>query len=461
MRSWEQATWQTGQQEQAVMARVGRIVAQRAAGLTGSGDRILALAGRGHNGDDVRMALPHLAGRDVDLLNVNDPARQLPELARALEQQPQLIIDGLFGIGLNRPLDKDWKAFIGRINQAEVPVLAVDAPSGLNCDSGEPEGAAIVAAVTLTLGAVKRGLLASPAVPHVGRLELAGDIGLCACPIESDLQWIEPADFAGFPPRRQPDAHKGDFGHLVIIAGSLGFHGAAVLAARGAQAAQPGLISVITTDEAYVPVAAQLQSAMVRPWTSDFELPDKATAVLFGPGLADATVPTGLRKLAVRCWGEFPGPVVADASGLEWIAGNQSNSKGLRVVTPHPGEAARLLNTSSRQVQADRVAGARKLAESFGGAWVVLKGHQTLVGGVAGPMFVNSSGNARLAQGGSGDVLAGFLAGWLAQPTLQRDASQAIRYAVWRHGYAGESAEWSGLIDELPRALVKPFAVRG
>jgi hydroxyethylthiazole kinase-like uncharacterized protein yjeF len=455
MRSWEQATWQTGIAEQTVIARVGEIVARRALAMSNDSALCLALAGKGHNGDDVRLSVPHLTGRDVQLLEIADPSRQLPELARALERRPALIIDGLFGIGLNRPLDEDWKAFIDRINRSQVPVLAVDCPSGLNCETGKTEGAAIVAQVTLTLGAVKRGLIATSAAPYVGRLELASEIGLVPCPVETDLQWTVPDDFAGLPPPRKRDAHKGAFGHLVIVAGSLGYHGAAVLAARGAQAAQPGLITVVTTDEAFPPVAAQLQSAMVRPWTADWEPPEKTTAVLFGPGLADPTVPTGLRKQMVHLWQEFDGAIVADASGIDWLAGAGLHSRAPRVITPHPGEAAKLLNTDTKGIQADRVAAVRKLSTRVGGALVVLKGYQTLVGGEDGPVHVNNTGGPLLGQGGSGDVLAGYLAGLLAQPAMSRDPVRTTRHAVWRHGLAGEAERWNGMIDELPVQLAQ------
>ncbi len=453
MRALEQATWQAGEREEAVIARVGQFVAERARRLTRAGDQLLLLAGKGHNGDDVRQARPHLKDRLVELLEITDPVQGLPQLARALETRPALVIDGLFGIGLNRPLDDGWKRIINGLNQAKVRVLAVDTPSGLNCDTGRPEGAAINADFTLTLGAVKRGLVQPFATEFVGRLELAPDIGLIECPLTSDLSWSHAEDFVGFPPARRRDSHKGSFGHVVILAGSLGYHGAAVLAARGAQASRPGLITVVTTDETYFPVAAQLKSTMVRPWTADWELPDRTTAILFGPGLAAASVPTGLRKQTLHFWHQFPGAVVADASGLDWLVPANLPAPGIRVITPHPGEAARLLDAQTAQVQADRLAVVRQLSERYGGCHVTLKGHQTLIGRAVGEVFVNSTGGPWLAQGGSGDVLAGYLAGLLAQPSLQADPMLTLRYAVWRHGLAGESPNWTGLIDDLPVEL--------
>jgi len=152
------------------------------------------------------------------------------------------------------------------VNQSKIPVLAVDVPSGLNADTGEVYGAAVEAAVTLTVGAPKIGMLAPGAWPFVGRLEVATDVGLVPCPppaSRDELHWTLPEDFAGFPPRRAVAAHKGSFGHLAIVAGSFGFHGAAVLAARGAQRAQPGLITLFTQEDVYHPIASQLQSVMV------------------------------------------------------------------------------------------------------------------------------------------------------------------------------------------------------
>src|SRR2546426_9708724 len=162
--------------------------------------------------------------------------------------RPTLIVDGLFGIGLNRPLEGVWVRLIEKVNRSQIPVLAIDVPSGLNADTGEPEGAAIRAAITLTLAAPKKGLLASAAWPFVGRLEVAPDIGLVPCPHEGEMLWTVAEDFLGYPPARPVDGHKGTFGHIVIFAGSLGYHGAAVLAANGATRAQPGLFSLFVSE---------------------------------------------------------------------------------------------------------------------------------------------------------------------------------------------------------------------
>jgi len=244
---------------------------------------------------------------------------------------------------------------------------------------------------------------------------------------------------------------------LVIVAGSPGYHGAAVLAARGAMAAHPGLITVVTPRESYLPIAAQMQSVMVRSWESEWVPPARSTAVVFGPGLADSALSPVLRGQMVKIWEEFEGAVVVDASGLDWLELRNREWPGPRVITPHPGEAARLLNIDTQAVQADRVAGLRRLTGELAGVVVVLKGYQTLVGQGGGRVYVNSTGGPMLGQGGSGDVLAGFAGGLLAQPALHSDPLNTMRYAVWRHGLAGESPQWNGLIDDLPAELAGPW----
>jgi NAD(P)H-hydrate epimerase len=473
MREWESANWAAGRTEMEIIRRVGAVLARRALELTRPDDAILILAGKGHNGDDARAARDFLNDRRVEVLDVVAPESNLPELEPALSQKPALIIDGLFGIGLNRPLAGDWKKYIETVNRSGIPILAVDVPSGLNADTGEPTtpGAAIEAAVTLTIGAPKTGLLAPNASAFVGRLEVADDVGLTSCPQSSGLNWTLPEDFRNFPPRRSVSGHKGVFGHLAIIAGSLGFHGAAVLAASAAQRAQPGLITLFTQESVYHPIAAQLQAVMVNLWTPELKLPDSTSAVLMGPGLAAPGLAGAMSLAARRIWRDSLLPVIADASSLDWLPMGPSAKNAIRVLTPHPGEAARLLNTTQQQVQENRPHTVREISRRFGNCWVVLKGNQTLVGRSAslrsdgasspqeGEIFVNPSGNPHLAQGGSGDVLAGYLAGLVAQRPLQADVGKLIRYAVWQHGAAADQlqatqANWiiEDLIGELGNA---------
>jgi ADP-dependent NAD(P)H-hydrate dehydratase / NAD(P)H-hydrate epimerase len=456
MRDWEQATWAAGQTEAEVIRRVGQCVARRALRLTQPKDLILILAGKGHNGEDARCTREHLADRRVEVLDVTEPAADLPKLDALLALRPALVVDGLFGIGLNRPLGPEWVSLIERINAARLPVLAVDLPSGLNADTGEPQGAAIQASVTLTVGAPKTGLLQEAAWPFVGRLEVAAEVGLAPCPKQGEVQWTLPEDFTGYPPPRPAATHKGSYGHLTIVAGSLGYHGAAVLASRGAQRAQPGLITLHTLEAVYHAVAPQLAAVMVSPWLPDGKLLSPHDTILIGPGLAAADLPDQMKTLTRHMWRDSLMPVVVDASALDWLPLDPVPKNALRVITPHPGEAARLLGTTAQQVQANRLNAVRSLSRRFGNAWVVLKGHQTLIGRSTGEVYVNPSGNPYLAQGGSGDVLGGYIAGLLAQPALRADPLQAIRYAVWQHGAAADKLQaacpnW--VIEELVEAV--------
>lgn len=403
------------------------------------------------------------------VLEAGDPEADLPKMAALLSPGPALVIDGLFGIGINRPLDEPWIKLIRRVNEAQRRVLSVDVPSGLNGDSGEPEGAAIEAFVTLTVGAPKQGLLAPAAWPFTGRLEVATDIGLVPCPLASEVRWTLPEDFAGFPPPRATGSHKGTLGHVAIIGGSVGYHGAAVLAARGAERARPGLISVFAHEAAYPAVAGQLQQVMVHPWSTAVELPPKCSAVLFGPGMASEDLPEQARQILRRLWADLPIPVVVDASALDWLPSDPPPENAIRLITPHPGEAARLLGTNPAKVQEDRPGTLRELSRRFGNCRVVLKGNQTLVGRDAGSqgegaeLFVNCSGNPGLAQGGAGDVLGGYLAGLLAQPDHQEDPLKTICFAVWQHGAAAdllEGARPNWIMDDLLQVLgaVRPGA---
>jgi NAD(P)H-hydrate epimerase len=456
MREWEKATWASGQTEAEVIRRVGKCVAREAARLTRPGQRILVLAGKGNNGADARGAREHLPDRNVEVLDIAEPAADGQKLEAALASRPALVIDGLFGIGINRPLSPEWAKIIQTINDARLPVLAVDVPSGLNADTGEPHGAAVRAAVTLTVGAPKTGMLLESAWPLVGHLIVAPDVGLVPCPHKSELQWTLPGDFASFPPARAEATHKGSYGHLGIIAGSLGFHGAAVLAARGAQRARPGLITLETMEAVYHAVAAQLDSVMVSIWQPTVKWAGRANGLLLGPGLAAEDMPDSMKLQTRHIWRDLPIPVVTDASALDWLPLETVPRNAVRVITPHPGEAARLLRSTPQLVQADRLIALRNVSRRFGNAWVVLKGHQTLVGRSSGEVYVNPSGNPYLAQGGSGDVLAGYLAGLLVQPELRPNALQTIRYAVWQHGAAADylqATKPNWIVEDLIEAL--------
>ena len=455
MREWEELSWRARKSVDTVMGLAGAALARQALAMTRPHDAILLLAGKGNNGGDTKRAIEHLVERQVRLLEITEPEMAHDDLAVQLAAKPALVVDGLFGIGLNRPLQKGWVEMVRQLNESALPVLAVDVPSGLCADTGAPLGVAVRARATLTFGAPKAGCLSPAAAQQVGRLLVAEDIGLIACPHTADSYWTVPSDFAGTPPPRAADAHKGSFGHVGIMAGSLGYHGAAVLAARGALAARPGLVTVLTPENVYVSVASQLQSAMVHPWSAAAaQHLQHCTAFVMGPGLASPDIPENFKSAAAELWQHSPKPVVADASALDWLPlTNVSTPHGaVRVITPHPGEAARLLNMTAQAVQLDRQQTLRKLSAMLPSAWIVLKGQHTLIATADTPVWINSSGNPMLAQGGSGDVLAGLLGGYLAQPWAQRDPVTAIRFAVWRHGHAADclsASRESWGMDEL------------
>jgi NAD(P)H-hydrate epimerase len=184
-----------------------------------------------------------------------------------------------------------------------------------------------------------------------------------------------------------------------------------------------------------------MQAVMVDVYRANIEFPTTTSAHLFGPGLHAPGVAELTRKMLQRLWLNSPLPLVVDASALDWLVPHTLSRNNVRVITPHPGEAGRMLNLTAKQIQADRPRALRELSKRFGHCWVVLKGHQTLVGCAEGEIFVNPSGNPFLGQGGSGDVLSGYLAGLLAQPPLQADIGQTIRYAVWQHGATADALQ--------------------
>ena len=455
MREWEKVTWASGVKQEDVMRRAGQAVADEAARCTREGELILFLAGKGHNGDDTAYACDSVQGRHRELLRVIDPDYTGPALAMQLSRRPALIVDGLFGIGLNRPLSGAWMKLIEEVNRAECPILSVDVPSGLSADTGLPLDVAIRASVTVTFGAVKQGLLKATAAPFVGRVEVARDIGLVPYPFQTEVSLIAPDDFRAFPPARPVAGHKGTFGHLAIIAGSAGYHGAALLAARGAQRAQPGLITVLTHDQVYLPVAAQTQAAMVHSFATEPLLPESTTAVVIGPGLASSHIGEPFQRWLRKLWQDSPLALLVDASALPWLPTGPCSSQALRVITPHPGEAARMLQGTVTEVQQDRVAAARELSRRWGDCHVVLKGHHTAMVRGRGEVRVNVAGNPHLAQGGSGDLLAGYLGGLLAQPHLQSQAALTIQFGVWQHAAAADA-----LLAAMPNFTVEDLAVR-
>jgi ADP-dependent NAD(P)H-hydrate dehydratase / NAD(P)H-hydrate epimerase len=458
MRQWEARTWRQGITEEAVIDRVGQAIAEWLSERLNTGDHILVLAGKGHNGDDGIAAAKHLTPGTVKIIRVNDPSEAIDAVKAALNNKPRYVLDCLFGIGLNRPLSTDWCELINTLNQANREIISIDVPSGLNSSSGETMSTAVMATYTLTVGAAKAGLICEQSRNNVGYLRILSDVGLVAPPSEGELAFVEAADFESFPPGSNPSDHKGTRGHLVVVAGSEGYHGASVLATRAAMRVQPGLISLWTMPETYLPVASQLQQAMVHPWRPGFQLPHKSTALLLGPGLASEKAQEATADWAAEQWRTAELPLIVDASALAWIPpGNTKvTSEFPRIITPHPGEAARLLGKSTSEIAVDRAAALRELSEMFGNCWVILKGTHTMVGRKSGRILLNQNGNPGLAQGGSGDVLAGIVAGLIAQPRNLKNIERTLSFAVFAHGKAADQLarqrrNW--LVEELPGAI--------
>ncbi len=438
MREWEERTWAAGTSVESVMQQAGEAVAAHIQTFALPDGPILFLIGQGNNGGDARLAAEALDKEwQTQILEVKDGTEPLPDIAGV-----KLVVDGLFGIGLNRDLSSDWCDFIQQLNRAtqahRIPVVSVDVPSGLDADTGLARGAAVRADYTLTFGAPKIGLVMEQSAEFVGHLNVAPDIGLGEAPAPEELRWISETDFDRFIPKRNANAHKGSFGHVGIIAGSTGYHGAAVLAAKAAECSAVGLVSVFTP--AYAPVAAQLQSAMVHPWDENvIHTLSACNAVVVGPGLAGPDVPASLQQVVINLWRGSGNPIVVDASALDWIVNEPVPESAVRVVTPHPGEAARMLESAAGKVQGNRLLALRAVSATCSGALAVLKGRHTLIGQASGPVQISGAGTPRLAQAGSGDVLAGYLGGWLARRDLQQRTEAITAMAVWRHGRAAEN----------------------
>jgi NAD(P)H-hydrate epimerase len=213
------------------------------------------------------------------------------------------------------------------------------------------------------------------------------------------------------------------------------------------------LITLSVHESIFAPVAAQLQAVMVHPFAKTPWMPDSASGVLVGPGLAAEGVAESCREFVNSLWRQSLLPVIADASSLRWLPAGAIQSAALRVITPHPGEAARMLGVTTPEVQADRPSALRALSQKFGDCFVLLKGCRTLVGRAGGEIAVNLTGNPHLAQGGSGDLLAGYVAGLLAQPALQSLPLSALRYAVWEHGAAADR-----LLARRPQFTIEDLA---
>jgi ADP-dependent NAD(P)H-hydrate dehydratase / NAD(P)H-hydrate epimerase len=395
---------------------------------------------------DALVNLGILAHHGVEVLEVTEESHLNPMLHRLA--RAGLIVDALLGTGLDKPVQGLLAALIDKVNHLRPPVLAVDLPTGLSADTGEVLGAAMQAEVTVTYGWPKIGQILPPGRDYVGRLwrvDLSIPPDLAT---EAPLELAEARELRELIPIRPFGGHKGTFGHLFVLAGSEGKTGAAALASLGGLRAGAGLVTLGIAASLNDIMEVKLTEAMTLP------LPEAPGAralglkalepilafaagcdvLALGPGLG--THPE-TRELVRRLVKELPQPLVVDADGVNAIAGDSAclaQAAGPRLLTPHPGELARLLGASTPEVQARRLEVARKTAAKYG-AVVVLKGAQTLVAGPDGRISLNPTGNPALASGGTGDVLAGLIGGFLAQKLAPWDAA---RLGVYLHGLSAD-----------------------
>jgi NAD(P)H-hydrate epimerase len=423
--------------------------------------RVGIVCGGGNNGGDGYVVARHLWNRGVDArayvlaqaADVHGDARiQLDAMVRTgvpvvtaldLLDQETVIVDALLGTGLKAEVRGAARATIERINALPRRVLrvAVDLPSGLDADTGQPLGACVRADLTVTMGLCKLGCAGAPGFEWCGDLVVV-DIGIPRdLPqkqgVESRL--LDPEEVAPLVPARPRSANKGSFGHLLVVAGSRGKTGAALLCGEAALRAGVGLCTLATRPDAQAALEGRVRELMTAGFDDEpalIGLLTRKRAVALGPGIpADDAMRSLVERFAVAC----PLPMVIDADGLNALAATAGlatlrEARGPRVLTPHPGEAARLLERSIDAVQADRVASARALA-ARSGAVVALKGARTVIAAPDGRVALNPTGNPGLATGGTGDVLTGLIGALLAQGL---SADNAAKLGVYAHGRAAD-----------------------
>lgn len=472
--------------------------------------RVLVLCGRGNNGGDGFVIARRLLGRGVSVRTmllaraeeIRGDARANLDILRKLGAEPvvvgadggpaavreaigsaELVVDALLGTGAQGPARDLMAETIDCLNRSGRPVVSVDIPSGLGADQAEPPGPAVRAALTVTFALPKRSLVLFPAATHAGAVRVV-DIGIprhlwADAPMGVGL--LEDADVAPAFPLRRAAAHKGTFGHVLVIAGSAGKTGAAALAALGALRVGAGLVTLAVPASLHDILEAKLTETMTVavPETEArtiareavhalLDLAQGKDAVAIGPGLGTHPSTQALvRELAAR----LPMPLVVDADGINALAGADDclrRAAGPRVLTPHPGECSRLVGLPADTVLRDRIGLVQTTAADLR-ATLVLKMARTLVGHPTGGVAIVPTGNPGMATGGTGDILTGLIAGMIARGT---DPLLAARAGAYVHGLAGDAAaEQLGqeamiagdLLERIPEAIrrVKAGVVEG
>lgn len=455
---------------------------------------VLVLCGSGNNGGDgfaiARLLLLDGIGTEVCFLGkeaslTGDAALQktiYENYGGNYNSDPRLtdykiLVDALFGVGLSRPVEGVYAEMIGRMNRSGRFVVAVDLPSGVSADTGEILGTAVRADVTVTFGFEKRGLLLFPGAACCGKVlvkqvGIGLEEGIFSCPPGKEADALSlPAftygteDLARLP-RRVARSNKGSYGRVLLIAGGENMAGAAYLAAEAAYRTGCGLVRVLADESSRMALQTGLPEAIFTPWQQESALETAlpwATVIGIGPGLGTSRQAKELLKKVLLLWN---GPLVIDADGLNLLAEEPEYlaSSGARIIlTPHPGEMARLTKRTVDEILAElaqtavRYAGTRRLT-------CVLKDARTVVSD-GGRLYINTSGNNGMATGGSGDALTGVICGLLAQGMESFDAACL---GVYAHGLAGELASRElgrrgmlagDLVRMLPRVLRIPARI--
>lgn len=392
------------------------------------------------------------------------------ERAEQIIKSSEIIVDGIFGIGFYGEVAGDNKKLIEIINGTHSKVVSLDVPSGADCDTGAVNGVCVKADLTVSFTAYKPCHVMFPACEYCGEV-VAVSIGMPAEAVDSistSLRSIEMADVLPNLRVKKRNTHKGDFGTALLICGSLGMSGATAIAAKSAIRTGAGLVKAVVPKSIYCPLASSLYEPVFRvaPETDKgvlsaesldliFNELEGSTAVLIGCGLGrDENITQIVKELITKA----NRPIVLDADGINAICGCIDiikQAKAPLILTPHPGEMARMLNTTSDKIQAARLKTARDFATEYG-VYLVLKGSGTIVALPDGRAFVNLTGNYGMSSAGSGDMLAGMLVSLLAQGLTPE---QAAVTSVYLHGHAGDRAaaklskrsmSASDMIDELP-----------
>ncbi len=476
-----------------LMERAGAAVAGEAREMLPRGGRVAIFCGKGNNGGDGFVAARLLAAEDkynVEVVMLAGAGEASGAAAQAYQEiahidaiaktsfnprkppkDPGLIIDAILGFGLKGEVKGPAARAIETINSYTGAVLSVDIPSGVDADTGQVAGPAVKADRTVTFTCPKAGMALYPGIEHTGALRVA-DIGIekTAIAAHANICLGSRAVVRPLLPARRTDVHKHDCGRVVVIAGSVGMTGAAAMCAQAALKIGAGLVTLGVPESLNDILEVKLTEVMTRPLPETpertirakavdeiLEILPGADSVVIGPGLSTHTSTVTLVRQLVTL---VEAPLVVDADGLNALAGKAdllAKRPGPTVLTPHPGELGRLLKIPADEVQSDRLAAAAKAGESWQ-ATVILKGARTVVAG-GGCLHINPTGNPGMATAGTGDVLAGMVAGLIAQGLPAYPASVL---AVYLHGRAGDLAALertelaliaTDLLDYLPTAI--------